>query len=295
MNTQKNNERNNNLGSSTEQLNFIHPVPEGFEIYLNEPENFVIRNTEDNSLFKWVNITNLLSNGITGAKKTTKYGRRSFTGNGIFASEFNDDKYHETSDANFKKCVKKYSGYYLSVYRARYDSDGNVSYSGEGTMVDCIQATDAKKIARKYMRKYHKSRTFTTDLPCGAAYDCFFEYAYEHFEKEVLANIKDGERKYDAWNQYEKSVSFSEKGVYGFQDFIYGGCEISSEAFSCAKYNAVVRGGSRGLFLISYNNWEIRQFEEDKCRVYFELGERNFISTRVKFEGYGFRIVLLPK
>ena len=85
-----------------------------------------------------------LSNGITGAKKTTKYGRRSFTGNGIFASEFNDDKYHETSDANFKKCVKKYSGYYLSVYRARYDSDGNVSYSGEGTMVDCIQATDAK-------------------------------------------------------------------------------------------------------------------------------------------------------
>ena len=63
------------------------------------------------------------------------------------------------------------------------------------------------------MRKYHKSRTFTTDLPCGAAYDCFFEYAYEHFEKEVLANIKDGERKYDAWNQYEK-VYLSQKKAY---------------------------------------------------------------------------------
>lgn len=93
----------------------------------------------------------------------------------------------------------------------------------------------------------------------------------------------------------KKSVSFSEKGVYGFQDFIYDGCEISSEAFSCAKYHAVVRGGSRGLFLISYWIEEIRQFEKDKCRVYFELGKRNFISTSIKLKGYGFRIVLLPK
>jgi hypothetical protein len=283
----------NNFDSSKEQLDFSGspiPIPQNFKCFQENQDLFIV-NPKDGSIFKWVQVIGVLKpNGLTGKRKT-EYGRRSF--DGIFESKFDNNNYHETCDSKFKHCIKKYGGFYISVYKARYDENGKITYAGNGILVDRIKYDKARKIATRYMFNPDSTRDYTTDLPCGAAMDCISEYAFELLEKEVLEEMLPGERKADAWNRISKTKNFHQTGVYGIQDFFTGYAELTTEAYASAKYHVAVRNGSRGLFTICYNDYEKTLFETGRA-IYFELGHRNFIAKEAEFIGFGFRLMLLP-
>lgn len=293
METKQSTANRNNFNSSAEQLVFSGstiPIPRNFK-WFQEDQNLFIINQADGSVFKWVQVIGALKkNGMTGKRKT-EYGRRNF--NGTFEAKFDDSHYHETCDKKFKQCIKKYGGFYISVYKARYEQNGQIAYSGNGNLVDRIKYAKAKQIATKYMIKPNSVRDYTTDLPCGAAMDCISEYAFECLEKEVLAEMLPGERKDAAWNRISYAKNFKQLGVYGIQDFLTGEAELTTEAYATSKYHVAVRDGNRGLFTICYNEYDRTMFETGKS-VYFELGHRNFISKEAEFLGYGFRLMLLP-
>lgn len=278
MKTTQSTANRNNSNSSTEQLDFFGntiPIPQNFKWFQENQDLFIV-NQEDGSIFKWVQVIGALKpNGLTGKRKT-EYGRRNF--NGTSEAKFDDNNYHETCDKKFKACVKKYGGFYISVYKARYEQNGRITYAGNGTLVDRIKYAKAKQFATSYMLKPNSVRGYTTDLPCGAAMDCISEYAFELLEKEVLEEMLPGERKADAWNRISKAKNFKQIGVYGIQDFFTGNAELTTEAFASAKYHVAVRDGSRGLFTICYDDYEQTMFETGKA-IYFELGHRNLQSN----------------
>ena len=283
----------NNFDSSTGKLEISGntiPIPRNFKYYLEGQDLFIV-NPEDGSTFKWVQVMGVLKkNGLTGKRKT-EYGRRDF--DGFFKAGFDDEHYHETCDRKFIHCVRKYGGFYISVYKARYDQNGQVTYTGNGKLVDRIMYKKARNIALRYMIKPDSTRDYITDLPCGAAMDCIAEYAFELLEKEVLEKMLPGEKKSDAWNRIEESKNYKEIGVYGIQDFFTGEAEFTTEVFSCAEYSVATREGNRGLFTICMHNFEEKLFETGKA-IYFELGVRNFKSKMSEFRGFGFRLMLLP-
>ena len=282
-----------NFNSSTEQLELSSntiPIPKPFLSYNKDQELFIV-NPEDKSVFKWIQVIGALKpNGITDKTKT-EYGRRNY--NGIFEAKFDRENYRETSDLEFRNCIKKYGGFYISVYKARYESEDHISYAGTGSIVDRINYSKAREIATSYMVNHFSNKDFITDLPCGAAMDCIYEAAFELLEKEVLEKQLPGERKYYAWNRIAKSKDYRQSGVMGIHDFFTGEAEITTEAFTRANYHVVVRDGNRGLFSICYSDYEKDMFDSGRI-IHFELGQRNFISKEAEFSGYGFRLMLLP-
>lgn len=293
MKTRKATAERRKFDSSTEQLDFngnTIPIPRNFRWFQEENDLFIV-NQEDGSIFKWIQVIgNLRKNGLTEGIKT-EYGRRNF--DGIFESKFNDNYFHETCDHKFKECIKRYGGFYISVYKARYEKDERITYAGIGILVNSIKYDNAKKIATNYMLKYRASNNYTTDLPCGAAMDCIYEYAFEMLEKEVLKKMLPGERKADAWNRISKAKRYEEIGVYGIQDLLTGEAELTTETYASEKCHVAVRNGTRGLFTICNDDYEKQMFETGEA-IYFELGCRNFISRDAAFFGYGFRLMLLP-
>lgn len=283
----------NNFDSSTGKLEISGntiPIPRNFKYYQEGQDLFIV-NPEDGSTFKWVQVMGVLKkNGLTGKRKT-EYGRRDF--DGFFKAGFDDEHYHETCDRKFIHCVRKYGGFYISVYKARYDQNEQVTYTGNGKLVDRIMYKKARNIALRYMIKPGSTRDYITDLPCGAAMDCIAEYAFELLEKEVLEKMLPGEKKADAWNRIEESKNYKEIGVYGIQDFFTGEAELTTETYASSRFHVAVRDGNRGLFTICSDDYEEKLFETGEA-IYFELGNRNFISKEVKFIGYGFRLMLLP-
>lgn len=270
------------------------PVFTGFKVYKNDENGFFIINTKDGSIFKWIDVTSLKCNGIfDGYKRHYRSGRRNFEGFiwNIFRDK-NRIEYVESDVKNFQRATRFFGGFYISVYRARLNKEREIAYLPVGPTVDVIKFATAKENAEMYSQKFSKNNDFISALPCGAAMDCVSEEIYERFEQEVLNVKAEDESMYDAWNRHAKEVhaDFKKNGIYGIHDLIYPGPEITSEAFSDIRYQCAVRGGARGLFLISYH-----QFEKDMMDCYFEIGHRNFISTEAEFYDYGYRIVLLPQ
>lgn len=270
------------------------PVFAGFKVYKNDENGFFIINNKDGSIFKWIDVRSLKCNGVfEGYQRHYRSGRRNFEGyvSSIFRDK-NRIEYVESDVKNFQKATRLFGGFYISVSRARYNSEREIAYLPFGPTVDLINFATAKENAEMYSQKYSKKNDFISALPCGAAMDCVSEEIYERFEKEVLEVKKEDESMYDAWNRHSDEVhaDFRKNGIYGIRDLIFPGAEITSESFSDIKYQCAVRGGARGMFLISYYD-----FEKEMMDCYFEIGHRNFISTRAEFEDYGYRIVLLPQ
>ncbi len=281
------------FNSSKKKLNSSKhpPVFDGFTILKDNPEGFFIMNTEDGSIFKWIDVSSLQvdNDPVTGDSKP-KYCRRNFEG--IFNDCLNPRNYvrrgyYETDDSKFKDTVKKYGGFYIAVYKARFNDFGKVGFSGVGLLADELIFYEAKLFAKNYAKRYGKKQ-FISCLPCGAAMDCVFQHIFQTFEDEVLDHMEEDETEYDAWNRIAKQYDFS-NGIYGLHDFIANGPEFTTEAFENKKYHIVIRGGRRGLFLISDND-----YEKERMEAFFELGHRTFISTESRPEGCGYRVVLLP-
>ncbi len=295
--------RQKEFGSSQGQLNSIEvvktstpPVFKGFEVCKNDSDGFFIKNTADGSIFKWIDITKLKCNGkFDGQNCFSQAGRRNFQGHiwNCFNTNDHSRGYVETDDKNFRKSTEQFGGFYLAAYRATHVSYSDIfAFVSQGRKVDMITFNTAKRNAAIYARKFAKQKEFISALPCGAAIDCFAEDVYERLEKEVLEVKEPKEKMYHAWNRYSKEIlpRLKENGIYGVHDFISSGAEITSEAYDDIRYQCVIRGGARGVFLISYYESEINNME-----CYFEVGERNFISSNIQFIDHGYRIVLLPQ
>ena len=301
--TQQTNQHRQEFDSSQGQLNSesntiiaTPPVFTGFEVFKNDSEGFFIINPADGSIFKWIDITTLKRNGkFEGKKRYYQAGRRNFEGNVFNCFREVDPSrpgYVETDDAKFRECTRHFGGFYVAAYRARTNFEEIISYSGKGTAVQLVTFCEAKQNAQKYATEYAKGGEFISALPCGAAIDCVSEEIYERFEQEVLKVKLPVESMYDAWNRYEKEVrnNFRQNGIYGIHDLIFAGPEITSEAFNNINHQCAVRGGARGLFLISHYD-----FEKEMMDCYFEIGHRNFIASNAQFYNYGHRVVLLPQ
>ena len=79
------------------------PVFKGFTEIPGNGNGFFIQNKEDQSIFKWINVDNLICNGIFYPKKSSKTirskgGRRNFGGD-IFPNDLKTE-YKETDDSN---------------------------------------------------------------------------------------------------------------------------------------------------------------------------------------------------
>lgn len=285
------------LNSSSNTTSKTPPVFTGFKIFQNNSDGFFIYNPADGSIFKWINTRALRCNGrFEGSKNQSRAGRRNFQGRVWDCFRDRGDNwigYTETDDLPFRRCTRHFGGFYISVYRARVSKDGKINYSGKGAKVQMVNFFEAKENALKYEVEYAKNREFISVLPCGAAMDCVSEEIFERFEKRVKAAKQSDESMYEAWNRYEKGVRpiLKQNGIYGIHDLInLDGSEITSEAFNNIHYQCAVRGGARGLFLISHGEWE-----EQPEDCYFEIGNRNFISSNARFLDYGHRVVLLPQ
>ena len=280
---------------------YTPPVFTGFEVYANDENGFFIINTADGSIFKWINVNSLECNGVYyGENKKSKGGRRNFEGtvfNCFRKSNPFDKGYYETSDFAFKRCIKKYGGFYMSVYRAKIHPDDVIAFTKDGHPLEMISTFEAieygKKYARKYAKPTNRQREFTSSIPCGAAYDCMFEWIFERFRKEAFEAQMPNELLYDAWNRLEKQrrPSFYKDGVYGiFNLFSCDGSEICSEFYDsdfCSSYRC---GSAYGLYLISN-----REQEKHDLTASFPLGHRNFTVASARWKKHGYRIMLLPK
>lgn len=297
MNTVETKKRLNN--TSLEKLNSFQkgysttkpPVFKGFTEIPGNGNGFFIQNKEDQSIFKWINVDNLICNGIFYPKNSSKTihskgGRRSFGGD-IFPDNL-ETGYQETDDSDFKQCIKNFGGFYIAVTRARRNGLGKLTFSS-GSLIDLITYPDALKSARNYMKK---NEEFVSSLPCGAAMDCIFEEIFERFRLEVQHIRREDELEYDAWNRYEKEVrkQIQTHGIYGLEDLICSGNgEYNSEIFESSTMIATRCNGAHGLYLIADSN---RQ-KENILNASFPAAARNFTTS---FECYdrGYRVMLLP-
>lgn len=268
------------------------PVFKGFTEIPGNGNGFFIQNKEDQSIFKWINVDNLICNGIFYPKKSSKTirskgGRRNFGGD-IFPNDLKTE-YKETDDSNFKQCIETFGGFYIAITRARRNSLGKLTFS-EGSLIDLITYPEAQKSAQNYMKGHDEE--FVSSLPCGAAIDCIFEEIFERFRFEVQRIRKEDELEYDAWNRYEKEVrkQLQIHGIYGLEDLICSGSgEYTSEIFESFTMIATRCSGANGLYLIADSN---RQ-KQNILNVSFPAAARNFTTS---FECYdrGYRVMLLP-
>ena len=297
MNTVETKKRLNN--TSLEKLNSFQkgysttkpPVFKGFTEIPGNGNGFFIQNKEDQSIFKWINVDNLICNGIFYPKNSSKTihskgDRRSFGGD-IFPDNL-ETGYQETDDSDFKQCIKNFGGFYIAVTRARRNGLGKLTFSS-GSLIDLITYPDALKSARNYMKK---NEEFVSSLPCGAAMDCIFEEIFERFRLEVQHIRREDELEYDAWNRYKKEVrkQIQTHGIYGLEDLICSGNgEYNSEIFESSTMIATRCNGAHGLYLIADSN---RQ-KENILNASFPAAARNFTTS---FECYdrGYRVMLLP-
>lgn len=269
------------------------PIFTGFEKFAHNDDGFFIINPADGSIFKWIDVEALESNGqFYKRRRFSKGGRRNFSGTVFNCFNHVYGKgYYESDDTHFKKCVEKYGGFYIAICRARINTFGSISFSRKGEPVTLIDSSTAKREAKKYAAKFAVNNEFISRVPCGAAFDCVFESIFERFRKEVMDFKEPDELAYDAWNRYEATVreKFLRQGVYGMFDFFYGS-DITSEYYG-SKYCSVYRSGlAYGLNLIAHNEREKRDLTAS-----FPLGHRNFTSASAKWIDHGYRIVLLPK
>lgn len=268
------------------------PIFTGFEKFAHNEDGFFVINTVDGSIFKWIDVEALESNGkFYRNKRYSKGGRRNFSGTVFNCFNHVSGKgYYESDDTPFKKCVQKYGGFYIATCRARKNSFGTTCFVRDGEPVTLIEASKAKREAKNYAAKFAVNNEFISRVPCGAAFDCVFESIFERFREEVMAIKEPDELAFDAWNRYEgtRRNEFFHQGVYGMFDF-FNGADITSEYYG-SNYCTVYRSGlAHGLYLIA-------DCEKDKHNLTasFPLGERNFTSASAKWIDHGYRIVLLP-
>lgn len=265
------------------------PVFSGFIEIPGNGDGFFIENLRDGSIFKWIDIKMLLCNGIYyKQKRHSRGGRRNFSGK-IFPDDLKNE-YYETDDTRFKKCIKNFGGFYISISRAKRNEQGLLNYSA-GKLINMISLPAAEELAQNYAH-YAGNNEFVSCLPCGAAMDCMFEDVFERFRIEVSFIRKDGESEYEAWNRHENEIrsQLLEKGVYGMYDLFSSGREYTSEFFKNSCMVAVRCGRSHGLYLIDYSK------NPDVESADFVAASRNFTS-HFQEDGYldlGYRIVLLP-
>lgn len=268
------------------------PIFTGFEKYAHNDDGFFIINTLDGSIFKWIDVESLESNGkFYKHKRFSKGGRRNFSGTVFNCFEHGCGKgYYESDDTPFRKCVQKYGGFYIAICRARKNGSEIPCFIRDSKPVTLIEASKAQKEAKKYGAKYAVNNEFISRIPCGAAFDCVFESIFERFKEEVMAIKEPDELAYDAWNRYEPSLRdrFLQHGVYGIFDLFYGS-DITSEYYGSEICSVYRSGLAHGLYLIA-------DCEADKRNLTasFPLGHRNFTSASAKWIDHGYRIVLLP-
>lgn len=276
------------------------PVFTGFEVYANNENGFFIINTADGSIFKWIDVEALECNGVYyGEKRKSKGGRRNFEGTvfNCFENRATSKGYFETTDYAFKQCIKKYGGFYMAAYKAKTHSNGEVTFTKDGYILEMVSALealeDAPKYAKMYSHKNNRKREFTSSIPCGAAYDCMFEEIFERFKKEVEQIKQPDELPYDAWNRLEKErrKSFHTDGVYRmFNLFSADGNEACSEFYGSTYCSSYRCGLAYGLYLISN-----REQEKHDLTASFPLEHRNFTVANARWKDHGYRIMLLPK
>ncbi|MDE5830407.1 MAG: hypothetical protein K2H53_01640, partial [Clostridia bacterium] len=268
----------------------IPPIPKHFKIFARNENGFFIINERDQSVFKWIDPEKLECNGIDGKGKLSRSGRRNFQGM-PFHADFSAKGYYESNDSGFKKSIKDFGGYYVSVWKARKNGINDIaSFSGDGEIVDLITFPEAKEQAESYAKQYAENGEFISEVPCGAAMDCVFEEIFERFYKELL---KIGnETEYEAWNRYAelKRNDFMTNGIYGIYDLIGSGEEMTSEGQTNIELMVAVRCGERGLDLIAHNE----RYQTPR-KAYFALGHRNFKASEYRVHECGYRIVLFPQ
>lgn len=266
------------------------PIFAGFEMVKDTGE-FLIRNLEDGSVFKWIFVEKLKANGIYGPfKGVHKAGRRNFQGT-VFNCFNHQEKrgYYETLQEPFIECIEKYGGFYISIARAHMTDQSTIQFLPKGDIVDCITIEYAEAKAEVYSKA---NTEFSSYLPCGAAMDCVYEEVFERFYEEVRKAQRSDETFYKAWNrlQEEKMREHQKGAIYGMFELICAG-ELTSERFNDASA-ATRRGDSaHGLYLIANS-----EDEKTDMTASFPAGYRNFCYTmHGGFRNLGYRVMLLPK
>lgn len=266
------------------------PIFAGFE-RVEDASEFLIRNLADGSIFKWIFVEKLKTNGIYGPfKGRHKANRRNFHGTVFNCFAHQEGRgYYETMQEPFMECIEKYGGFYISIARAHMTEQNTIQFLPKGDLVDCITIEYAEAKAEVYSKT---NTEFSAYLPCGAAMDCVYEEVFERFYKEVKKARRPNETLYEAWNriQEEKMREHQKNGIYGMFELICAG-ELTSERFNDASAATRRGDGAHGLYLIA-------DMEDEKTDMTasFPAGNRNFCYTmHGGFRNLGYRVMLLPK